>query len=286
LNPLSISVTTGARFALLTLAVGLFGDACFQLYAPWARQRRGPAWPRTAAALAAALAGLAWIAALARDATGVTGLPDPATVARLATLTGFGRALGVAVILALALAVLSARRRGSPRTMALLSGALLACLAFVGHAAAAAGVSGAVRIAVMALHLLLAGLWLGGLLPLALALRAPDANPERLLRTFGRTAVGAVAALAATGMIDAAAILSLARGPPGAAYLATFGVKLALAAALLALAGVNRWALTPLAARSPAGAVRALAWSLGLEQVLALALLAVVARLAQLDPGM
>jgi putative copper export protein len=142
------------------------------------------------------------------------------------------------------------------------------------------------RVAILAAHLLLAGVWLGGLPPLALALGRPGAEVERLLRAFGKVAVGAVAGLAATGMISAAAIVGMAARPPGPAYLTAFAVKLALVAALLAAAAVNRWALTPLSARAPGKALRGLVWSLGAEQLLALALLAAVARLSQLDTGL
>lgn len=276
-----------ARFVLVTLGVGLFGQACFPLYAPFAERPRAPWALRLAAPLAAAAAGAAWILALAREAAGDPGLPDPEDVFALCAETGFGGALAVAVLLALALAALASRReRPAPKLAATLSGALLTSLAFVGHAAAARGTPGAVRIAVMAAHLLFAGIWLGGLAPLARALPHAGADTERLLRAFGKTAMAAVAALFTTGMIAAAAILATAGRPPGRMYITTFAVKLALALGLLAVASVNRWGLTPLSARKPQAAARAMLVTLGLEQLLALALLATVARLTQLDPGM
>lgn len=276
-----------ARFALVTLGVGLFGWSCFPLYAPFAGRERAPAPLRVLAPFAAAVAGLVWIGALGREATGTEGLPDPGALVQLCAATSFGRALAAAVILSLALAAVAlAPRPAPPRLPAVLAGGLLVSLAFVGHAAAAEGGAGAVRIAIMAAHLLFAGVWLGGLAPLAMALRQPAAEIERLLRAFGKVGMGAVAALVTTGMIDAAAILGLAGRPPGRTYLITFGIKLTLVAALLAVASVNRWSVTPLAARNPAAARRSLWATLALEQLLALSLLAAVARLAQLDPGM
>jgi putative copper export protein len=137
----------------------------------------------------------------------------------------------------------------------------------------------------MALHLLFAGAWLGGLLPLFISLRTPGAETERLLRAFGRMAIGCVAALATTGLVIAAVVVSLAGGPPGPPYLMTFGVKLALVLALGAVASINRWGLTPLAAGNPVAARRLLWWTLAVEQFLALALLVTVAQLGLLDPA-
>jgi putative copper resistance protein D len=272
-----------ARFIVVTLGVGLFGEAMFQLYAPpGAARRRVPPAVRALAALVAAGAGIAWLAMLTGEATGAV---TPGALVQLCTATSFGRALAVVVVLALALVALPFIPRQPPQAATILAGGLLASLAFVGHAAGARGAPGAVRIADMALHLMFAGIWLGGILPLAIALPAAGDEAWPLLKAFGKVALGSVAVLATTGMIAAGTILALADRPPGRLYITTFGIKLALVLALLGVASINRWALTPLAARSPKRAVRLFAWTIATEQVLALALLAVVARLAQTDPG-
>jgi putative copper resistance protein D len=275
-----------ARFCLLVLGVGLFGWAVFELYAPASVRREPPAALRLAAPLAATAAALAWIAALGREITDAPGVPSPAVLARLCVETGFGRALALAALLGLAQAGLALAPRRPAALRAGLSGAMLASLAFVGHAAAVSGVAGAMRIAIMAVHLLGAGVWLGGLLPLALAL--PRAGPDTLplLREFGRIALATVAVLVTTGMATAVAVLTLARGAPGMTYVKTLGLKLALVAGMLAFASLNRWRLTPLAERDPAAARRALAWTVGAEQVLALAVMAAASLLGQLDPSM
>jgi putative copper resistance protein D len=218
-----------------------------------------------AAPLAAALAALAWIAAAK------TSFVSPLTAA-----------LGLGLLLA---ALELAPRAAPPKLTASLAGALLVSLAFVGHAAAVGGVAGGVRIAIMATHLLLAGLWLGGLPALARALPSAGAQTEPLLRAFGKMGIGAAFLLATTGMIAAAWVVSLAGGPPGPRYLVTFAVKLGLISLLIAVASVNRWALTPLSASDPARAVSLLRWTVGLEQLLALAVVATVALLGQLDPA-
>ena len=133
-------------------------------------------------------------------------------------------------------------------------------------------------------HLLFAGVWLGGLFPLIAALRT-GAEPERTLLAFGRMALASVGVLATTGLVIAAAVVSLAGGPPGKTYLTVFGVKLGLVLALGLVASLNRWGLTPLVQRS-SGAKKALWWSLASEQLLAFALLAVVAQLGLIDPAL
>jgi putative copper resistance protein D len=270
-----------ARFGLLTLGAGLFGSACFAVYAPWAARGAGPTSLRITAPATAAIAGLVWLLSLWGQTAGGAG---PSLV-QFCLTTPSGLGLSAAVLICLVLVGLALFPPLPAKLRAYLTGALLLSLAFVGHASAVGGIAGGVRVAVMALHLLFAGAWLGGLLPLVIALRAPGAETERTLRAFGKMAIGAVAALATTGLIIAAAVVSLAGGPPGKTYLVTFGVKLALVLGLGAVASLNRWGLTPLAARNPVTARRALWWTLALEQILALALLLTVAQLGLIDPG-
>lgn len=271
-----------ARFGLLTLGAGLFGSACFALYAPWAVRSPGPTSLRITAPATAAVAGLVWLLALWAKTTRASGL---GALVQFSFTPGAGLGLTVAVVLCLALVAMAFPPFRAPKARAYVAGALLAAVACVGHASAVGGVAGVMRMAVMALHLLFAGAWLGGLLPLFLALRAPGAETERTLRAFGQMAIAAVAALATTGLIIAAAVVSLAGGPPGKIYLTTFAVKLALVLVLGVVAGVNRWGLTPMAAHDPAKARRALWWTLAVEQAFALALLATVAQLGLIDPG-
>jgi len=271
-----------ARFCLLTLGAGLFGSACLAVYAPWAARGRGPTSLRLTAPATAAMAGLVWLLSLWAQTT--TGGRGP-SLAQFSLTTPSGLGLCVAILLCLLLAALAFAPPLPAKVRAYITGALLVSLACVGHASAVGGIAGAVRIAVMAIHLLFAGAWLGGLLPLIAALRAPGAETERTLRAFGQMAIGAVAALATTGLIIAAAVVSLAGGPPGKTYLITFGVKLALVLGLGVVASINRWGLTPLAAHDPVKARRMLWWTLAVEQSLALALLATVAQLGLLDPG-
>lgn len=268
-----------ARFGMLALAVGLFGAACFPLYAPWVQRPRAPRAIGITVPAAAAVAGLVWLLGLWEQQ------PGAASLAAFAFTTPSGLGLTIAVLICLLLAGLAFAPQPPAKVRAVITGALLVSLAMVGHASTVGGVAGATRVAVMALHLLFAGVWLGGLFPLIAALRT-GAEPERTLRAFGRMAMTSVAALATTGLVIAAVVVSLAGGPPGPAYLTAFGIKLALVLALGVVASINRWGLTPLAARNPAGAKAALWWTLTIEQLLAFALLAAVAQLGLMDPAL
>ncbi|CAN7455098.1 CopD family protein [Phenylobacterium sp. LjRoot219] len=270
-----------ARFGMLALAVGLFGAACFPLYVPWVERPRAPTAIRISVPAVAAVAGLVWLLGLWSQTPAAA---DYAGLALFAFATPSGLGLSAAVAICLLLTGLAFAPQPPAKVRALITGGLLVSLAFVGHASTIGGFAGATRVAVMALHLLFAGVWLGGLFPLIAALRT-GAEPERTLRAFGKMAIGAVFALATTGLVVAAVVVSLAGGPPGKAYLTAFGVKLALVLGLGAVASLNRWGLTPLAARNPAGAKKVLWWSLATEQLLAFALLAVVAQLGLMDPA-
>jgi len=275
-----------ARFALLLLALALFGSACFAIYAPGDLRRPLKPSARVAAPAVAALAALAWIGLLGRQMTGAAALPGLDVLLRLCLDTGFGRALLAAAILGALLAAASLAGEGWRWARLALSGGLVVSLAFVGHAAAGVGAPGALRIAVMAAHLLAAGAWLGGLPPLAAVLRHEGVSTSILLRRFSTVGLVAVALVLATGIGSVLYVLSMANGRLGEDYLWTLLAKLTLVAALAVLAAINRLRFTPMVSRSPGRGLAALRRSVLLEQVFALGVIAAVALLGQLDPSM
>jgi putative copper resistance protein D len=268
-----------ARFATFGLAILLFGSALFPVLTPAAG---AAGWRARLAAAALALAAGTYLALLACEASGVAGWPGADVVVQLAVGIGFGRALTVTAACAFALALGGGANRWARLA---LSGVALASLAFVGHAADGEGAAGALRIAVMALHLLAAGAWLGALAPLVAAITGDPATAFATLKRFGALGVIAVFVIVATGLCSVA-FVAAARGMLGLAYLRTLGVKLALAAVLLGVAGLNRWRLTPLAADQPDRAVALLRRTVILEQALGAGIVACVALLGQLDPTM
>jgi mono/diheme cytochrome c family protein len=146
----------------------------------------------------------------------------------------------------------------------------------VGHAAASGD---PVLQAAIMLHLLAAGAWLGGLLPLRLALGSDD--PRRVAVRFSWLGLVCVPVLGATAIIQGAAFAGGLPGLVGTGFGRVLLVKLGLFAALLGLAAHNRLVSTPVLGRSP----RALDRSLAIEIGLAALLLAAAALLATLPPG-
>ena len=103
-----------------------------------------------------------------------------AAIFSLTTETQYGRVWLARMVIVLLLGLLliaQSRQQDAPVSAAalfggaLLSFSLLVALAFAGHASAADGSAFVLQVSSDALHLLAAGFWLGGLLPLALLLR-------------------------------------------------------------------------------------------------------------------
>ncbi|HXU99053.1 MAG TPA: CopD family protein [Caulobacteraceae bacterium] len=275
-----------ARWVEFVAAMGLFGAAAFDVYAPSDSRRPGGAAWRVALPAVASAAAVAWSVAIVGQIAGGFGPASLPLLAQICLTTGFGRALLAAALLALALTaagLAGARRRWLELGLA---GGLLIALSFVGHAAAGGGVSAVVRIAVRSGHLLAGGAWLGGLPPLALALRRASPGTALLLRRFGVMGAGAVSLILASGIASIALVVGVAGGRLGPLYTRVLIAKLSLVAGLLAVAAVNRFRLTPLMAREPSVALAALEKTILVEQAIGLAALAAVAVLGQLDPTM
>jgi putative copper export protein len=274
-----------ARFATFGLAILLFGAAAFDLYAPGSAPSPPPSRPRRVGAACLLLTASAYVALLAREASGDAGWPSLDIIAEVYSQTGFGQALAGVQIAAVALALTPASVRWRWPRLAL-SGSAIVALAFVGHGADDIGVRGDLRIALLALHLLSVGAWLGALPRLYLALSPRDAAPLALLRRFGLVGGICVAAVVASGVGTLTFMVVTAGRRLGAAYATTLSIKLAFVAGLLCIAAINRFWLTPRLEGDPTRARRALRRTIVLEQALGLGALASVAALGQLDPTM
>ena len=287
------------RFFVAEPAFGLTdGDlspATARLPARWSRV----VWVFLAVAV---LSGAAWLALLARDIydAPIGEVWSNGGIWTVATQTRFGQIslirLGLAVLLALSLArPTGLRQRQRPGFVpATLAAGFLILPAWSGHAGAMPGLSGQFDAAADALHLLAAGTWIGGLLPLAMLLAAARAangasGPGRA--DFAAAAVGrfsllgmaSVAALLATGVIntwyEVGSIDGLIETPYGRLVL----VKIGLFAAMVGIATINRFHLTP---RLPAaGALRRLQRNCVAETALGLAAVFVVGFLGTMAPA-
>jgi putative copper export protein/mono/diheme cytochrome c family protein/peroxiredoxin len=212
-------------------------------------------------------------------------------------LVRFGLLVLLAVFLLLRLSVdRRADWRAARGEGVLLGAAALVPIAAAGHAAAV-DPDTARAIALDGLHVLVAGVWVGGLLPLALLLRTAatnegaDARPYAVLaaRRFSRLALGAMVVLAVTGALLATIHVGSVAGFVGTSYGRLLLAKVALLMLVLLLAAVNRSVL--LARLSGDGptvgrpAMRRLSGFVVAEGLLALAILGVVAALSVTPPA-
>ncbi len=237
----------------------------------------GLPWVRSALVLGLAAVPLA-IAAQGLDALGapLRALASPA-VWQAGRDTGFGQTALIAV-LSFALAIAGTFLRGGLASKLLATIAVLgagAALASTGHAANAP--PELVARPAVALHTIAAALWVGALLPLALALRQPDASGLDALRRFSARITPLVVLLLLSGGVLAVIQVET----PAALWRTDYGrvllAKLTLIALLFALAADNRWRLTRLALADAPEARRAMVRQIGFEIALAVAILGTVA---------
>ncbi len=260
-----------------------------------------------AAAVAALLSGVLWFVFSVANMSGTLAyVADREVLWTVLNETTFGRVWTARMLLAIIVLGVVSRRFASTSgpqpdwIRASLTGALLASLAGVGHSEIEEGVAGVIHVTSDAAHLLAAGAWLGGLLPLGLILahygretdtaRATDLD-EVLLRFSGMGYV-AVATLIGSGLLNSwfliGSVSSLIATPYGQLLL----VKLVLFAGMLALAVSNRFWIVPSLTKAPADDPNAsTAWTARLrnhvlgEQFLGLMVLLIVSVLGTMRPA-
>lgn len=229
---------------LLLFGIGAFRSLWFARHLrPFEASPAGPRLSRllgwlAAGALASALAWLLLTAAyLTSDWSSAI---DPSTVGRVLGNTWFGHVWIVHLILNALIVIFN--RRVHPRTLLALNTLLLLTLAPVGHGAMFDGVKGQLLILNQMLHLLGVGTWLGGLLMLALLLRADHGiDLAAVLRRFSGIGYGWVAVIIATGLIN---VRALSGGfwpePAFAGFGLVLAVKVMMVVGMLVLAAMNR----------------------------------------------
>ncbi len=239
-----------------------------------------------ALALLGGLARLGGQAALVGEAGSVAALW--AAAADMVALTRFGQFLALQG-LALALALVLSSARGWPATLAALAGVAFALVlaAGSGHGAAVPGWRGRLLWGVESVHLLAAGVWLGGLVPLSLLLGRLDARAAAApVARFSALALLAATAIAVSALAQGAALT----GSPAALATSPYGrlilMKTLLFLTLVGFGARNRLLLLPAltGANGPA-ALRALRRGLGWAIVLGLAVLLAASFLGSLAPG-
>ncbi|HEY1723419.1 MAG TPA: copper homeostasis membrane protein CopD [Magnetospirillaceae bacterium] len=212
---------------------------------------------------------------------------DVQTITDVFTGTSFGKVwqwhLGLAVLMGVAIRF-SQPARPWIASMAMLH---LASLALVGHAAMVEGAMGGLRRLNQAVHLLSAGAWLGGLIPLALVLwqmrnRPVSASP--LLQRFSTFGMIAVVLVLVTGSINSIALVGTFDGLMASSYGHALLIKLALVAVMICFALFNRFYLLRRLAGNSTRAAFHLRLSVILEVVVGVAVILLASILGTLPP--
>ncbi len=227
-----------------------------------------------AVAALAALAAWLWLQTAAFEEAP----PDLASVAGVATTTWFGQVLSVQFgLTALALGFGGSRLRWWVAAIA--GGVALSAEALHGHAWAMRSSGGSDwLVGSVALHLLAAGAWLGGLLPLVVLL-AESGRWRVVLTRFSKLGYACVAAIAVTAGSQAWVLVGGLAGLFGTAYGWVALAKLTGFGVLTGIACLNRWRLGPRRSTSLRGVIIA-------EAALGLAVVAGAGVLSSLPPAM
>lgn len=236
----------------------------------------------------ALLIGVGWMALQSATIAGTTSIGG--TLGALLTVardTQFGHVVLLRVVLLVVAFPLLGGRRWRLTAGLVLSGVALAVQGELAHAGATGGTVGAVLLISEGLHLLAAGAWLGGLLPLfVLAGSLPPRAASTACEHFSPVGLCAVLLIACTAVVQAWQLIGSLGALFGTEYGRTALLKLALFLALLVLAVINRFVLTErLHDAAQPVTVRLLRISLAVETVLGALVILVAAFLASGTPA-
>jgi copper resistance protein D len=300
-----------ARFLHYVAVTTLAGASLFPLYANGVVESGTPSrWRQgtlLAAAIVALLSGLLWfVFSVANMSGALTDVTDPEVVWSVLRDTGFGNVWAVRMtltVVALGLTLLHfaspPRKARGGLAMPVLAGTLLISLAGVGHTQVEEGFAGMVHVVSDAAHLLAAGAWLGGLVPLALILVAYNRDREttretdldQVLMRFSGMGYVAVATLVGSGLVNSWYLVGTVTGLLTTEYGQLLLAKLALFGGMLLLAVINRFWLVPSMSKAGAEGGGSSVWTgrlrnhvLG-EQFLGFMILVIVSVLGTMAPA-
>jgi copper resistance protein D len=298
-----------ARVLHYTAVTTLAGVSFFPLYAYAAAEPAGLLrWRQAvllAAAAAALISGLLWFVFSVANMSGtMAGIADQEMLWTVVNETTFGSVWMARMVLAVILTVIAARpsrKATASRDLitACLAAVLLASLAGTGHAQIEEGWIGLVHVGADAAHLLAAGAWLGGLVPLGFILLdysiadgEPIVDVDPILLRFSSMGYAAVATLVASGLINSWFLVGSVSSLLMTLYGQILLAKVAFFAAMLALAAANRFWLVPRMIETRMGASGEAAVWLGRlryhvlgEQFLGLMVLLAVSALGTMRPA-
>lgn len=256
------------------------------------------------AANVALLSGILWfVFAVANMSGTLDGVLDSEMLSTVLGDTSFGRVWIARLILAVIIIVViwnrfdSESRPRSDLVVPVLAAALLVSLSGVGHSQVEEGIAGAVHVFSDAAHLLAAGAWLGGLVPLVLILSSdgrdrevqPTADLDQIVMRFSGMGYVAVATLIGSGLVNGWFLVGTVSGLLETAYGRMLVTKLALFAGMLGLAASNRLWIVPSLAKARTDGLGV--WTARLrnhvlgEQLLGLIVLLIVSVLGTMRPA-
>lgn len=252
-----------ARLLHYAAATTLAGVSLFPLYAyadtePVAllRWRQGVL---LAAAVAALLSGVLWFVFSVANMSGtLADVADREVLRTVLTETTFGSVWTSRLVLSIVMVGLLCNRvvsKFGPRRdliRAVLAAVLLISLAGVGHSQIEEGLVDIIHVTSDAAHLLAAGAWLGGLVPLGYILLldgresgSAGVDLYGILRRFSSMGYVAVATLIGSGLLNGWFLIGNVSGLFATPYGKMLIVKLVLFAGMLALAASNRFWIVP-----------------------------------------
>jgi putative copper export protein/mono/diheme cytochrome c family protein len=240
-------------------------------------------------AMTGLLAMLVWLALQAADmASARSGGQALAAVPAVLLHTDFGHVLLLQLAALAGTAAVLGRTDHRLRQRIALALAAVALALQAGHSHAASMVGGpSLLLAADVVHLLAAGAWIGGLLPLLLLVHdAPPKTGALAARWFSPLGKCCVVALAVTALFQGWVLVASIPGLVGTAYGWMVGVKLALFGVLFAFALANRYWLAPALLPDHLAAKRPLVCSIAVQTGFGLAIIAAAAVLSSLAPAM
>ena len=243
-----------------------------------------------ASLVVAVIAGLFWLVCEAVYATGSHRIGAGFdAILPLLRETNFGHLLIIRMILMAGAVVLFGRGQNNRRVLpaAGLAAIAVALQAGLGHGAAMGGAEGHLLFATLILHLLAAGLWLGGLVSLLIIIKA--VTPEAAWRAatrFSRLGITCVITIAVTAAIQAWYLIGTIAAFTGTAYGLVAAGKLVLFVSLLAIAATNRWQTSRLMTPRGQHAKHVLYKSIAIETAIGLAVVVLAGILMELPPAM
>ena len=260
-----------ARLLHYAVVTTLAGVSFFPLYAYAATEPKELFCRRQAVFLAAAVgalfSGLLWFLCSVANMSGSwAGVADHEVLWTVLNETTFGSVWMARMLLTVIILGVTAVRPaivGRDLVTACLVAVLLASLAGTAHAQIEEGWMSLVHVGSDAAHLLAAGAWLGGLVPLGFILLdysrgqgEPIDNVDRILLRFSSMGYAAVATLVASGLINSWFLVGSVSSLLTTLYGQILLAKLGLFGAMLALAAANRFWLVPRMIETRAGASR------------------------------